>query len=265
MSRDMNYYPHHIGDYRRDTSHLSLLEHGVYRQLIDTYYLSEQPIPKETEVVFRRLSARTDEEKKAVEIVLSEFFSLTDEGWIQTRCHEEIREYQGKANRARDNGKLGGRPKKTNEVIYGLSKETEEKANQEPITINHKPITNLKHKPLVADATNTCPFEDIKNLYHECMPNNPRILKLDETRKINIRARWEECAKGIGKLFGYKTVEEGLACWRNIFETCADSKFLTGQVPGVDGKKPFAADIDFIFNKTRFLRIIENKYHERLA
>ncbi len=54
----MNFYKHHIGDYRRDTAHLSLLEHGVYRQLMDTYYLSEEPIPNETELVMRRLSAK---------------------------------------------------------------------------------------------------------------------------------------------------------------------------------------------------------------
>ncbi len=146
----MNYYPHHIGDYRRDTAHLSLLEHGVYRQLLDTYYLSEHPIPRETEVVFRRLSARTEEEKKAVEIILSEFFVLTEDGWVQSRCDEEIREFQGKANRARDNGKLGGRPKKTKEVISGLSELTEEKANHKPLTINQEPKVKTL-RPVVAE------------------------------------------------------------------------------------------------------------------
>ena len=31
----MHYYPKNIGDYRRDTMNLSLLEHGVYMTLID--------------------------------------------------------------------------------------------------------------------------------------------------------------------------------------------------------------------------------------
>jgi hypothetical protein len=38
---DLYYYNFNIGDYRRDTVHLSILEHGIYRQLIDTYYLNE--------------------------------------------------------------------------------------------------------------------------------------------------------------------------------------------------------------------------------
>lgn len=134
----MNYYSHHIGDYRRDTAHLSLLEHGVYRQLLDMYYLSESKIPDETDVVYRRLCARTDEEKRAVDTVLSEFFRH-EEGWIHTRCEKEISEYQGKADRARNNGKLGGRPLKTKEVISGNQQNTDAKANQEPLTNNQEP------------------------------------------------------------------------------------------------------------------------------
>lgn len=59
----MHYYEHHIGDYRRDTAHLTLLEHGVYRQLLDWYYLSEKPIPANREAVIRKISARTQEER----------------------------------------------------------------------------------------------------------------------------------------------------------------------------------------------------------
>lgn len=140
----MHYYKHHIGDYRRDTGHLSLLEHGVYRQLIDWYYLEESPIPNETKVVYRRLSARTDAEKAAVDAILSDFFTLTEFGWVNGRCSAELFEYKEKAEKSRENGKAGGRPKKTQSVSVGLSKETQADANNNPnitLTINHKPLT----------------------------------------------------------------------------------------------------------------------------
>ncbi len=35
-----------IGDYRSATAHLTLLEHGVYNWLLDTYYLNEKRSPK---------------------------------------------------------------------------------------------------------------------------------------------------------------------------------------------------------------------------
>ena len=142
----MNYYSHHIGDYRRDTAHLSLLEHGVYRQLLDMYYLSETRIPEETEVVYRRLCAKTDDEKKSIDVVLSEFF-IYENGWVHKRCEREILEYKMKVNRARSNGKLGGRPSKTKVVISGNKEETQEKANHKPLTINHKPLLSDSDTP----------------------------------------------------------------------------------------------------------------------
>lgn len=141
----MNYYQFHIGDYRSNTAHLSLLEHGIYRQLLDWYYMDERPIPKETKEVFRRLCARTDEERDCVINVLNDFFVLTDSGYTHCRCESEIETYKAKADRARSNGKLGGRPSKTKEVISGNPEETISKANHKPITNNHKPIT--KDKP----------------------------------------------------------------------------------------------------------------------
>lgn len=139
----MHYYQFNIADYRKDTTHLSILEHGVYRQLLDWHYLDEKPIPKETEVVIRRLSAKTKEEKEAVLMVLKEMFILTNEGYVQARVLSEIELYVAKSDRARINGKLGGRPKKTKEVISRNLEQTQEKANHKPLTNNHKPLTTL--------------------------------------------------------------------------------------------------------------------------
>ena len=57
----MHYYPHNIGDYRKDTSHLSLLEHGIYRQLLDSYYLDEMPLSNDLAKLMRSHSVRADE------------------------------------------------------------------------------------------------------------------------------------------------------------------------------------------------------------
>jgi uncharacterized protein YdaU (DUF1376 family) len=137
----MHYYKFNIADYRKDTSHLSTLEHGVYRQLIDWQYLDEKPIPLETQVVFRRLRLGSIDEQQALENVLSEFFEKSDDGYFQKRIRVEILDYQENAEKNRRNGKLGGRPSKTHSVSSGLSNETQSKGNQEPITNNHKPIS----------------------------------------------------------------------------------------------------------------------------
>lgn len=146
----MNYYTFHSGDYLRDTSHLTLIEDAIYRRLIDWYYTNESPLPNDIKKISRLIRAVDNVEM--VGFILEEFFQLSENEWHQCRCDEEIAIYHGKAEKARENGKLGGRPKtkekanhnqeKTESVILDNLEESESKANQEPRTKNHKPITN---------------------------------------------------------------------------------------------------------------------------
>lgn len=88
---DLNYYERHIGDYIKDTAHLSLLEHGVYARLLDVYYSREAPIPGEQ--VYRLVGAKGKDEKAAVDLILAEFFLNEGGSWRQKRCDEVISEY----------------------------------------------------------------------------------------------------------------------------------------------------------------------------
>jgi uncharacterized protein YdaU (DUF1376 family) len=135
----MHYYKFNIADYRKDTGHLSTIEHGIYRQLIDWYYLDEQPIPEETQMVIRRLRLGSDE-VMFLQNVLSDFFVLGKKGYEHKRIEVEIQDYQEQAEKNKNNGKLGGRPKKTQVVIDGLPDESQNNPNHKPLTINHKPI-----------------------------------------------------------------------------------------------------------------------------
>jgi len=135
----MHYYTFNVGDYRKDTGHLSTLEHGIYRQLLDWYYLDEKPIPQETQVVLRRLRLGSDSDISALQNVLTDFFVLQSDGYHQTRCDADIAAYHSKAEVNKINGKLGGRPKKTQVVLVGLPDETQNNPNQEPITKNQEP------------------------------------------------------------------------------------------------------------------------------
>ena len=134
----MHYYKFNIADYRKDTGHLSTIEHGIYRQLIDWYYLDEQPIPEETQMVIRRLRLGSDE-VMFLQNVLSENFVLGKKGYEHKRIEVEIQDYQEQAEKNKNNGKLGGRPKKTQVVIDGLPDESQNNPNHKPLTINHKP------------------------------------------------------------------------------------------------------------------------------
>ena len=94
----MNYYERHIGDYLKDTAHLSLLEHGVYGRLLDVYYTREDAIP--VHQVERLIGVRSKDERAALSAVLAEFFTMDGDTLRHRRCDREIAKYQDKQRKA---------------------------------------------------------------------------------------------------------------------------------------------------------------------
>lgn len=205
----MHYYQKNIADYRKDTSHLSLLEHGIYNQLMDSYYLDEKPI--KTQMVIRRLAIKTQEEQNALQNVLDDFFECSECGefWIHSRIDEEISKYQARAETAKANGSKGGRPKKpkkTQPVNLANPEKTKGKANQEPITNNHKPLNNNKPS-LPSESKYT--FEETHAKI--TLKLSDPIKKYFPSQKINL----EEWADTVRKLINIdkKTEQEILTLW----------------------------------------------------
>ena len=128
----MIWYKFHLGDYITHTLHLSDAEDLAYRRLLDLYYMSEQPIPLDTELVARKIRLDLD----ITESVLGEFFEHTENGYRNSRCDAEIAKYQHQVENNRQLGKRGGRPKKTESV-------TETKPNTNPNRIRNRNINTI--------------------------------------------------------------------------------------------------------------------------
>ena len=124
----MIWYKFHLGDYITHTTHLSDAEDLAYRRLLDLYYMSEKPIPLNTESVSRKIRLDLD----ITESVLGEFFDKTENGYFNYRCDAEIAKYQAQVANNQRLGKLGGRPKKTESVS-----ESEPKVNPKKIQIKN--------------------------------------------------------------------------------------------------------------------------------
>jgi uncharacterized protein YdaU (DUF1376 family) len=105
----MLWFKFHIGDYITHTTHLADAEDLAYRRLLDLYYMSEKPIPLDTESVSRKIRLDLD----ITESVLKEFFQHTENGYVNSRCDMEIAKYQHQVENNRTLGKRGGRPRKT--------------------------------------------------------------------------------------------------------------------------------------------------------
>lgn len=101
----MHYYKHNIKDFNAHTAHLTRLERDIYRQMIERYYLTEEPLTGDLDALYRKLSIRTDEEEEAAAQILSEFFVMVIGNptvYQHCRCDEEIQVYRTRSDKARD-------------------------------------------------------------------------------------------------------------------------------------------------------------------
>lgn len=99
-----------------------------------------------------------------VESVLKEFFELTEEGYRNYRADAEISDYHSYIDKQRNNGKLGGRPKKSS----GKPTANPTKTQAEPKkSLNNKqqtyPTTIEKNTP----AAITCPTGVLESTWND--------------------------------------------------------------------------------------------------
>lgn len=97
----MNFYKHYIGDFQRDTNHLSLTERGAYLALMHHYYATETPLPSELDQLCRIAGAITAAERKAVKVAMG-FFELTDSGLTHDRIEAELEKAGQRSNTNRE-------------------------------------------------------------------------------------------------------------------------------------------------------------------
>jgi len=137
----MHYYQFNIGDYLKQTTHLTSDEDLTYRRLLDLYYDTEGPIPTAIPLVSRKVRMP----ETIVQTVLDEFFVLTEGGYRNKRADAEILSYRDFLEKQRSNGKLGGRPKKTHRYPTANPPLTQRVTQTKPkktLTTNHKPVNN---------------------------------------------------------------------------------------------------------------------------
>lgn len=140
----MKHYPHNIGDFNSATRHLTVVERAFYRELIELYYQTEQPIPAgDLDKVARLCLAQSDAEKAIVKAILSEFFILDGDVYRHTRCDAEILVYQDKIKKSQHAGRMSvlTRAKRT---LNERSTVVQPTTNDERLTTNDERQSNKR-------------------------------------------------------------------------------------------------------------------------
>lgn len=141
----MHWYKFNIADYKKRTTHLSLLEHAIYRALIDTYYLTEKPLMLDKAQLMRLHCIRSADEKEAFEIIINEFFEETDGGFLHRHCQEELSKIYAKSEKCRQAAQ-----KRWGNNADAMHMHSEEDADGVP-PITHNPLS------ITQDYTHTQP------------------------------------------------------------------------------------------------------------
>lgn len=107
-----------------------------------------------------------------------------------------------------------------------------------------------------------CPVKEIVAMYHDILPEHPRVEILNETRRRSISARWSD----IGTRLKEKGREDSrgarLAYMRQIFLKASQSDFLCGRTTCRDGKT-YMVTFDKLMSPSGFIGVIEGKYDNR--
>lgn len=137
------------------------------------------------------------------------------------------------------------------------SQEQEQEQEQEQ---KKDPSTDVDVRPLAAasgpaepprlrSVKPPCPFDAIRELYHEILPELRQCRVMTDTRKGYIRQRWNDWPG------------PDLERWRKYFGYVRDSQFLMGKKGGHDGRPPFECDLEWLTKPGNCAKVREGKYH----
>jgi uncharacterized protein YdaU (DUF1376 family) len=206
----MNFYKHYIGDFQRDTGHLSLTERGAYLALIHHYYATELPLPNDYAALCRIAGAITPTEQRAVKVAMK-FFTAVESGLMHNRIEAELEKAgkQADTNRRiaieREERRRVARERHESCTNRGTDRGTKGLTNDQP---NQTPDTN-KEKHTSADASLPSRFRE----FWETWPSTDR-----KVAKAKCEQRWkarkldtvaDQILAHVGAMKGSKAWKEG--------------------------------------------------------
>lgn len=239
----MKYYPFNIGDYRKKTGHLSPLEHGIYRILLDSYYDNEGPLEADDAKLMRTHCIRSEEERAAFSNVISDFFYLDGGHYRNSGADEVIEKILEKSDKAR----ASAEKRWTDKKAKAMRTHSEGSANgmlpntQDPLPSTQ--ITEDAKASLSEQGVPPCPHQDIISLYNKTLPELQQVIpeRWSGARAKALQARWRESKK-----------HQSLQFWERFFKKLREFPFYLG-----DNDRDWRADLGWLVKRKNFDNLVE--------
>lgn len=179
---------------------------------------------------------------------------MNEDGQIYSRAHQRrFEDMLIKREKRREAGRLGG-------IKSGLSRNNKSK-NEAMLDIDDEEPKQIKAEENKREEKRTeekrkeqkieieYPYQDIMRLWNEiCGVVLPKLKALNDSRRSKIRVRLNEAK--------CKTPDEMTQWARELFTTCAGSRFLCGE-----NNHQWTASFDWLFsNSTNWVKVMEGNY-----
>ena len=292
----MNYYSHNIGDFAAKTRFMSPEEIGIYVILKDEYLRCGMRLacgrianmmPPGCEASLKRVLERffvvedgfyvceefekelSDYKEKA-----STNAENAKNGWEKRR---KARKSKADSCESHADGMQIGCDSHADGMQIGCDSHADGclTNNQEPITNNQLDVVNdttchmseetsddglfgeeQVQKPEHSGVPN-CPTQKIVDLYHQILPELPKVTLITSARQTLTRSRWRD-------LYGakdFETMEQGLEVFKTYFEIVKSRDFLMGRCKPSGGREvPFRATYDWLMKQGNFMKVCEGNY-----
>lgn len=252
----MNFFKLYIGDYQRDTAHLSVTEHGAYLLMLQHYYATEKPLPT-GKALHRMLRAQEKAERDAIDCIAAKFWTTTGAGLVNERADAEICKAATQADTNRGIAQAREAARKAARERHEQS--TNRATNDQP---NHSQTPEIP--PIAPQGGQDrpdipCPYAQIVSLYHEHLPSLPRAKLMPPARQRAMRKAWGwvlSSTTSDGKRRA-STADEALHWLAGYFARANDNDFLMGRTPRSAEHKDWRCDIDFLLTDRGMRHVIE--------
>lgn len=202
------YLPVYLSDYVSQSRKLTMLQRGAFIDLSVLYFQENLKLNYQKEQIYRLVFAFEKEEKEAVDFILDNYFTKSENKptgfyWVSNELNEIGAKILKKLNASRENGKKGGRGKKSENKPTGYNS-----LNLEKTILNQTKLNEIK-------------LNDNQNISNEY--KSKRFIKptLDEIkqycieRKNNINAeKFINYYEANGWKIGKNTMKDWKACIR---------------------------------------------------
>lgn len=265
----MNFYKRHLGDIAKACGHLSQGQQGAYDLLLDWLYGNEKPIPRNLEAVYRIGRAVTKAERDNVDMVLEDFFTLTDAGYIQKRASAEIAKANAQAEtnrRIAEEREAKRRGHFVDESSNGSSHDSSNGSctNREP---SQTPDTRQEQKlppdgggevgkptPPPADLAKRQQerlrqvTEDARQAFNATLAKPagllPSVRLLTEVRMREVKRCLSVARLICQEQYGSERITPQF--WADYFAVAAADDFHAGRVPGGPGHEGWQPDFEYL-------------------